>query len=253
MSATCDTYNQVMKSTDRGYKLEKAIEYYNKGNYYKAIPLLEELLVAFRGDSAIETVYYYYCYSHYGQGTYLMASQYFKHFYNSFPHSPKAEEMLWMHTQSLMELSPVPDLDQTHTRKAIDALQLFVNLYPFSSRMPEANDAIDKLWFKLEVKDFNAAMSYYDREEYKAAATCFANLVENYPASERLETMQFMYVKSLYELASNSTERRKLERYRDVIRACKEFNEAYPSSTHAGDIADMNEKSLEVINTTVLP
>lgn len=253
MSATCDSYNKIVKSTDRDYKLEKAKEYYNKGNYYKALPLLEELLIAFRGDSAIETVYYYYCYSHYGQGTYLMASQYFKHFYNSFPHSPHAEEMLWMNGQSLIELSPVPDLDQTYTEKAIDALQLFVNLYPQSTRITRANQAIDSLWDKLETKDFNAAMSYYHREEYKAAAQCFANLSESYAGSERSENIQLMRIRSLYQLALHSTERRQLGRYQDVINACKEFQEDYASSSSLDEVNSMKSRSEQFINNTILP
>ena len=132
-------------------------------------------------------------------------------------------------------------------------MQLFVNLYPNSTRIPEANAAIDKLWLKLEVKDFNAAMSYYDREEYKAAATCFSNLIEDYPTSDLIETMQFMSVKSLYELAIHSTERKRMERYRHVVTACGEFTETYPTSTHSRDIAQMNEKSQQVINSTILP
>jgi outer membrane protein assembly factor BamD len=253
MSATCDSYNKIVKSTDRDYKLEKAKEYYNKGNYYKALPLLEELLIAFRGDSAIETVYYYYCYAHYGQGTYLMASQYFKHFYNSFPHSPYAEEMLWMNGQSLMELSPVPDLDQTYTEKAIDAFQLFVNIYPQSPRLTQANHAIDSLWEKLETKEFNAAMSYYHREEYKAAAQCFANLSEHYSASDQGEHIQLMRIRSLNQLALNSTERRKLGRYQDVLNACREFEKEYASSASVDEVVEIRSKSEQFINHRIMP
>ena len=253
MAATCNSYNRVLKSSDRNYKLERAMEYYNKGNYYRALPLLEELLTAFRGDTMVETVYYYYCHTHFGQGTYVMAAQYFKHFHNSFPHSRYAEEMLWKHALSFVKLSPSPDLDQTYTRKAIDAFQLYVNLYPASTRVTEANAQVDKLWKKLEIKDFNSAMLYYDRGQYKAAAVTFENVLEDYPASDQAENIEFLRVQSLYLLAANSTERKRLSRYSDALKACTAFEAAYPGSQFNRDISKMKQQSLQIINTSTIP
>ena len=45
-------------------------------------------------------------------------------------------------------------LDQTNTYDALKELQLFINTYPNSSRIPECNDLIDKLRTKLEYKDY---------------------------------------------------------------------------------------------------
>jgi outer membrane protein assembly factor BamD len=139
-------------------------------------------------------------------------------------------------------------LDQTYTHKAIEALQLFVNLFPESPRVPDANARIDEMWHKLEVKDLNSAMLYYNRGQYKAAATCFANLLEDFPVSDNGEQVQYMRVKSLFLLAENSTERRQAERYHDTVLACEEFLTAFPGTKRAEDVLDMKSKSEQFSN-----
>lgn len=246
---SCDSYQKVQKSNDPYYKLDKAKEYYEEGKYYQALPLFEELIAVFRGDTMLETVYYYYCYTLYGQGAYLIAAQSFKYFSSSFPNSNRKEEMMWQHAMSYLALSPHPDLDQTHTHKAIDALQLFVNLYPDSERVSEANGHVDSLWAKLEIKDFNSAMLYFDRGQYKAASKSFEVLLEEYPASRHTENMHLMWVRSLNLLAINSIPSLQEERYQASIEACDDFARQYPESKFIDDVQDMKKKSFRSLNT----
>lgn len=42
--ASCGQYNKMLKSRDYDAKLDYAIKLYNKGDYFKALPLLEELI-----------------------------------------------------------------------------------------------------------------------------------------------------------------------------------------------------------------
>jgi len=46
--SSCGDYNKVLKSTDPAYKLERAIQYYDQGNYSKAYPLFDELMASYR-------------------------------------------------------------------------------------------------------------------------------------------------------------------------------------------------------------
>ena len=71
--------------------------------------------------------------------------------------------------------SPKPRLDQSVTHEAIDALQLYINLYPFSDRVDEANRLIDELRDKLVYKSYLNAKLYYDFENYKAAVVAISN------------------------------------------------------------------------------
>ena len=73
--------------------------------------------------------------------------------------------------------SPDLTLDQASTYKAIENLQLFINLYPKSERVNECNQLIDKLRNKLETKSFLNAKLYFKIGDYKAAIFAFITSV----------------------------------------------------------------------------
>ena len=78
---SCGQYNKLLKSSDYELKLQKAGEYYKKGNYVKALQLYEELIPIFKGTAKAEEVYYYYTYCNYYQGDYLLSQYHFKNYW----------------------------------------------------------------------------------------------------------------------------------------------------------------------------
>ena len=52
--SACSNYNRVMKSNDLDAKMDLAIQLYNKGDYYKALPIFEELIAVYRGTNKAE-------------------------------------------------------------------------------------------------------------------------------------------------------------------------------------------------------
>src|SRR6185369_8506259 len=132
---SCSSYQEILKSTDLPLKYVKAKEYYDKKEYYKAIPLFEELLAAYKGTKDIEDIYYYYANCQYGTDEYLMAAYHFKNIATTYPNGAHAEECLFMNAKCYVQLSPKYELDQTYTEKAINEFQLFVNTFPSSTRV----------------------------------------------------------------------------------------------------------------------
>ena len=232
-SACNDNYQKVLKSTDFEFKYQKAKEYYNAGEYFKAVPLFEELMTIYKGSRELEKLYYFYAYCHYGQKDYLMAAYYFKNFIDRYGRSIYAEDAQFMIAFSHYKMSPKTALEQTHTQKAIESFQLFANLYPESSRLEECNQLIDRLRLKLETKAFQSAELYYRLGKYKAAATAFDNLILQFPETPRREEVQFLIVKSYYLLAKNSIASKEEERYGQTIDAYYNFIDKYPTSTFA--------------------
>src|ERR1700760_1892081 len=96
----CDTPEKALKNPSLDYKKAKAISWYNKKEYYKCIPLFEELIGLMKGRQSTEDLYYMYAMANYHQGDYLIAAYHFKSFYDSYPNSEKAEECLYMHAKS---------------------------------------------------------------------------------------------------------------------------------------------------------
>jgi len=228
--SSCDNYNKVLKSDDVELKYEKAKEYYNEGKYFKAIPLLDELISIYRGKAELEDIYYIYCYAHYGQGNYLMAAYNFKNFYTFYPNSDKAEEAMFMVGKCYYQVSPDPELDQSYTEEAINAFQLFINSYPSSPRVAQANEYIRLLRRKLERKAFDAAKLYFDMGQYQAAALSFENILFEYPDIAEAEYIQYLIIKSKYLYAKNSITSKQAERYNETIEAYKRFVQKYPES-----------------------
>ena len=246
---SCDPYQKLLKSTNYDLKYAKAKEYYNKGNYSQASPLLEELMTVWRGSRDVEKIYYFYAYCYYGSGDYLLSANYFKNFTNYYPKSAYAEDALYMSGYSFYKMSPKPSLDATDTRKAIDALQLFINTYPSSTKVTACNDLIDELRGKLETKAFEGAYLYYRMRNYKAASTSLKAILRDYPDTPKREEVMFLIVKSYYLLAQNSIESKRKERYQAASEAYIEFIDKFPQSEYRREAERLYSSALEFVKT----
>ena len=175
ISTSCSDYNKIVKSTDYEFKYKKAIEYYEDGEYVRSAGLLRELVNIYRGTSQADDIYYYYAQSHYKMRDYIMAGHWYRSLVKEFNRSEYVEDSQFMIGQCYYDESPKPRLDQSVSQKAIDALQLYINLYPNSERVDEANRLIIELRDKLVYKSFLTGKLYYDFENYKAAVIALQN------------------------------------------------------------------------------
>lgn len=216
-------------------KYETAEKYYQKKDYFHALQLLEELMTVYRGTARGEQVYYYYAYSNYYIGDYVMASYHFNNFLTSYPNSKYAEEIQYMYAYCYYLDSPIPSLDQTSSLDAIDKFQLFINRYPKSSRVADANKLIDELRLKLETKAFLNAKLYYKTENYKAAVTALQNVLNEFPASVYREEALYLVFKSAYYFAVGSIESKQLSRLKDAKEYYLKFIDAFPQSKYVRD------------------
>lgn len=228
--ASCSEYNKVLKSTDIDYKYSMAVQYYDNKEYYKSLPILEELIGLTRGTQRAENVYYYYAKSHYGVKDYYLGNYYLKSFTKTFANSPKAEECLFLAAQCSYELSPTYSLDQTDTRNAIDEFQLFLDQYPNSNLRDSANHQVERLNKKLEIKAYENAKIYAKTLKYKAASASLKEFLKEYPQSEYREEILYLIVLSNYEYAEGSIDEKKLERMRAARESYLTFATAFPQS-----------------------
>ena len=245
--SSCSEYQKVLKSSDYELKFEKAKEYYEKEDYARSIALFDELLSIYKGTSKAEDIYFYYANCHYGQKDYILAGHYFRNFANTFPLSNRTEEAEYLGAYCYYLDSPKSSLDQTFTLKAIEEMQYFINKHPESERLDEANDIIDKLRGKLEIKSYKNARLYFDIGDYKAAIVALKNSLKEYPDSEFREKTLFLIVKSSFLLASNSIESKRAERYKSTIDEYYVFVNAFPESENGKEVQKIYENSKEFI------
>ena len=127
------------------------------------------------GTSKMEEVSYYFAYSNYAIGDYLLAANLFSRYVINYPKSDKSEECSYMSAYCFYVESPDYSLDPTNTYRAINRLQAFINKYPNSERIEECNKLIDELVSRLSAKSFEIAKQYYLTEDYKSAIISFDN------------------------------------------------------------------------------
>jgi outer membrane protein assembly factor BamD len=246
--ASCSDFNKVLKSTDYEFKFKKAIEYYEAGEFVRSGTLLQELLTIYRGTSRADQIYYYYAKSMMGQRDYLMATQYFRTLLREVPTSSYSEEAQFMVGYAAYLQSPKVRLDQEVTVNAIDALQLYINLYPFNEKVDEAHRLIDELRDKLVEKSYLNARLYYDFENYKAAVVSLENALRDYPDSKYREELLYMLVKSKYLLAVNSVEDKKELRLSSALDEYFAFADEFPESKYKREVDRYYETITRLLN-----
>lgn len=230
LAPSCSEYNKVLKSTNYKYKARKAFEYYNKKDWTRAQALYEEVLPLVRLTDSGQLAYYNYCYTHYYLKEFYLASYYFKNFSKLYASSPRAEECLFMSGVCNLKNSPRWSLDQTETNEAIRDFQQFLDKYPESSRKDSANQIIDNLHRKLDLKAFNNAKLYFTIQNYKSASVALKSVIDRNPNTIHKEEAMYIIVKSDFLLAENSIDSKKLERYEQTIKSYVNFVASYPES-----------------------
>lgn len=240
-------YEKLRASNDTAKKYREAIKFYEKKNYSKALPLFEDLITKYRGTAEAEDLSYYYAYTHYKLRDYTTARYHFKTFADTYASSPRAEETRFMAAYCYYLESPIYSLDQENTLKAMDALQLFINLYPKSERVPEASKLIANLRAKLEQKSYENAKLFLDIGDYKAAVIAFRNSERDFPDTKYAEEMQFLTVKAQALYAGASLELKQEERYNEAIKLANEFAVNHPSSQYLKELEQIKKESAKSI------
>lgn len=241
----------MMKSTDMEAKYNAAVKYYDKKDYYHALQLFEELISVYRGTSKAEQSYFYYTYCTYYVDDFTMAAYHFNNFVQSYPNSKHAEEMQYMYAYCFYLDSPISSLDQTSTAEAIDKFQIFINKFPESTRVADANKMMDELRAKIEEKTFNNAKLYYRTSDYKAAVVAFANFQKDYPYSLYIEESMYLALRASYEYATNSIDSKRVERLKASAEEYQKLVDNFSQSRYLRDaerIFDNITKELAVMN-----
>jgi outer membrane protein assembly factor BamD len=238
-------YDKLLKSDDFGLKLQKAYEYFEAGEYYKAEMLFEQARPFYRGTAELEKIYFHYAYTQYHQKKYILSTYYFKDFTQNYSTSQYAEEAAYMSAYSNYEISPNPRLEQTSTMKAIEGFQLFINAYPNSERVERCNVLIDELRTKLEKKAINNADLYFKLREYQAATHSYKNVLKDYPDTRAAKDIRIKIIRASYELAINSVDNKKEERLEQTLKEYEEFVDRHPEDTEIKEVKKIRDAAAE--------
>ena len=157
---SCGEYQRVQKSDDYNYKFEFAKRAYEEKKYVQASTILGEIYTPLRGTSKGEEALYLLAMSYYENQDYENSNLYFKTYYQRYPKGKFAELSHFYSGYGFYKDSPDAQLDQTYTIKAIEELKNFLEKYPKSEKIKEAQDAIFEMQDKLTLKELQNAQLY---------------------------------------------------------------------------------------------
>ena len=241
LTGCASEFNRVYKTTDNDYKYEFAKECFARGKFTQAITLLQELVTIQKGTDNAQECLYMLAMAEYCDRDYESASETFKKYYQTYPKGIYAEQAAFYIGQSLYQSTPEPRLDQTATVNAISAYQDFLDFFPESQLKSKASARMFELTDKLVLKEYLSAKLYYNLGDYfgnctnggsnfEACIVTSENALKTYPFTTMREEFAVLIMKSKYELARQSVEEKKIERYRDAEDECYGFINEYPES-----------------------
>ncbi|TDE07116.1 outer membrane protein assembly factor BamD [Flavobacterium sandaracinum] len=202
--SSCNEYQKALKTEDVAVKFEMATKLYEAGKYSKAIRIFEQIAPAYRGKPQAEKLFYMFSQSYFKTKQYTLSGYQFESFVSSYPKSEKLQEAAYLGAKSYSMLSPVFSLDQTDTNKALDKLQSFIDTYPNSEYITEANNVVKVLSEKIEKKVYENAKGYNTISDFKSAIVALDNFVADYPGTPFKEDALYYKFDSAYQLAINS-------------------------------------------------
>jgi outer membrane protein assembly factor BamD len=249
IGVSCSKFRKIEKNPDWRVKYEASLGYYEKKDYYRASILFDQILPIIRGLPEAEKVQFYLAYCQYHEKLYLLASEQFKSFYETYGRGVLSEEARFMYAYSLYKSAPGPNLDQSGSIQAMTSMQEFLNRYPNSKFKDQAIEVIFTTQEKLEKKGFENARQYVKMRSYKAAIVSLNNFKKNFPDSKYLEEANYLIIQSQFELAEVSIRSKQQERYKEVIEIYKDFIDQYPQSKFLKDAEKVYIESTDKLKT----
>jgi outer membrane protein assembly factor BamD len=249
LASSCSKFRRIQKSEDWRVRYEAGLNYYAKKDYYRAAMLFEDILPIVRGLPEGEKVEFYLAYCQYYEKTYLLASNQFKIFYETYGRSTLAEEAHFMYAYSLYASAPASNLDQSEGIEAMDAMQVFLNKYPDSQFRDRATEVITVSHDKLEEKGFENAKQYLRLRSYQASIIAFDNFRKNFPDSKFLEEIAYLKVLAQYKFSERSFDDLQPKRFQLVVEFYQELVDSYPESKFLKEAQKMYSES--VMKSTV--
>ncbi len=255
VAMSCVIPNKVAKSEKESYKklppdsiLQYAINLYRQERYWRAQEVLSYLLEEYRTHPIAEKAYYYYALTFFGIGEPASAGYHLHVFINRFPESKLVPDAYYWKAYALYAMSLPYNLDQTYTKRAIEAFQLFLNLYPDHKHAENAKKHIKNLRRRLQKKDIYNAELYYKIGEYLSAKIALMHVLEDWHDLPEKDYVAFLLIKSAYLYAINSVEEKQRERLREVVELYHEFEMFFKDSQHAKEAQKIYEEAKQRLN-----
>jgi outer membrane protein assembly factor BamD len=233
-------------------------QYYAEGQYNRASLLLQDVVPMLKGTEKGEESLYLLAISNLKARNYDAAATFFKKYYQSYPKGLFTEEARYNCGKALYMDTPEPKLDQTDTYEAVTEFQNFLEVYPTSAYREDVQNKIFELQDKLVEKEYLSAKLYYDLgsyfgnctsggSNYQACIVTAENAIKDYPYTSKREDFAILILKAKFDLAEQSIEAKKEERYHNAIDEYYGFTNEFPESKFMKEAQHLFEKAKKYV------
>ncbi|MCD6181804.1 MAG: outer membrane protein assembly factor BamD [Candidatus Cloacimonetes bacterium] len=187
---------KVSKTMPVDIKMQKGYEYFNNENYKKAQPFFMD--VAFERNSSftaeaqmrVADCYFF-------QEKYADARFEYQELIRLFKDYKDIDLAYFNIAVCYYNESLAPAYTQEETQSAIDAFNVFIERFPFSSHKQEAFDYLQKCYTKLLEKTYENGYTYYKMSDYSAALMYFDEIISLGNTSE-IDKLSLYYSAKIY-------------------------------------------------------
>jgi outer membrane protein assembly factor BamD len=188
---------QVILDAEDQYAVAK--REYEKERWNEAVVELQKLIFNYPGVAFIDSAQYLLGMAYFNQKEYFSAIQEFNKILYSYPTSTFSDDAAFMITNCDFEMSPKAELDPTHTQKALDGIERFLENYPQSERKQEAEELLIKCKDKLAKKAYQAGELYFKRGKYSAALIYLGYVLNDYHDTECVKKSLFLQAEVFFK------------------------------------------------------
>ena len=176
----CCSKKNVHVEEDLSPRFDKAMGYFDRGKYPRAKDEFDYIIMTDPGSKIANESQYYMAEALFQMEEYSDASISFDRYVRFSPNYTKIEKSRYRICECAILSSNAYQREQSQTHRALEQLQMFIEDFPTSDFVEDAENAIVELRIKLAQKDFEVGRIYLKLEEYESALIYFRSVLNNY-------------------------------------------------------------------------
>lgn len=201
----------------------EGVRLFNKKNYIDAQTFFDMIKLQYPASNYADDAQFYIAEIYFNKKEYIMASFNYSRLKAMYPGSEYQKISLYKSGYAQYLLSPIYDLDQNYTKKAIKTFQEYQLYYPEQDSMYEnASKFIQELRDKLGEKDFRTAELYRTLESPQSSLIYYDIIINNYDDTSFLEPSIYGKIESLFLL----------DRYDEANMTINTYNKLFPDGKY---------------------
>ena len=176
----CCSKKNVHVEEDLSPRFDKAMGYFDRGKYPRAKDEFDYIIMTDPGSKIANESQYYMAEALFQMEEYSDASISFDRYVRFSPNYTKIEKSRYRICECAILSSNAYQREQSQTHRALEQLQMFIEDFPESDLIRDAEIGILELRIKLAQKDFEVGRMYLKLEEYESALIYFRSVLNNY-------------------------------------------------------------------------